>query len=286
MKSARTDTDGVMALVWLLGGLALYAAVLGGLYVAQDSLLFPHVAAQRGYLPLPEDAERQELLSAEGHRLVGYGLRRAGAKVVVLVFPGNAWNAEDCLIFTAQRLDNVHLLAFHYRGYAPSEGTPSEEAFIADAVAQRELALRLFQPRSPGERLQVFAIGYSIGSAVAARLAGDGLVDGAILVTPFDSIEAIAKARYFFAPVSLLLKHKFRSDRALAGKDVPVAVIAASEDQIVPKVRSDALVASLAHPVMTVTVQGVGHGSLYDLPAFGDLLTEALSRLTSAAETG
>ncbi len=270
-------------LSWLVASLALYAAVVGGLYVAQDGLLFPREATRRGALPLPDGAERVELASPGGDRLVGHVLRRPGARDIVLLFTGNAWNAEDCLIFSAERLTDVHLVAFHYRGYAPSEGSPSEAALIADAVAQRELALRLFgtPPGQPEPR--VFAIGYSIGTGVAARLAGDGLVDGAVLVTPFDSVEAVARARYFFAPVPLLLKHKFRSDLALAGKEVPVAVIAASDDRVIPKPRTDALVETLARPVMVETVEGAGHASLYDMPLFGRHLVQALARVAAAA---
>ena len=270
-------------LPWLVGAVALYAAAMGALYVAQDRLLFPRDVTRRGQLPLPVDAERQELLTAEGHRLVGYSLRRPGARHAVLLFTGNAWNAEDCLIFTAHRLTDVHLMVFHYRGYEPSEGAPSEDAFIQDALAQRDLAIRLFGGDMPSEAPQLFAIGYSIGTGVAARLAGMGAIAGAVLVTPFDSIEAIARSRYFFAPVSWLLKHPFRSDLALSGVDVPVAVIAAGQDRVIPKARSEALVAGLVQPVMVETVNEAGHASLYDLPRFDDLLIEGLRRVTSMA---
>ena len=155
-------------------------------------------------------------------------------------------------------------------------------AFLADAAAQIDLARRLFVQPGGQREMRIFAIGYSIGTGVAARLAGDGAVDGAVLVTPFDSVEAVARSRYFFAPVSLLLKNTFRSDRALAGKAVPVAVIVAADDQVIPKQRSDALAASLALPVMVETVQGVGHASLYDHPLFDRLLSDALAKVTAA----
>jgi pimeloyl-ACP methyl ester carboxylesterase len=273
-----------MMLPWLLAVIGLYAMILGTLYVAQDGLLFPREATHRGALPLPDGVERHELASLEGHRLVGHVLRRADARAILLVFTGNAWNAEDCLIFTAERVPDAHLVAFHYRGYAPSEGAPSEAALIADAIGQRDLAQHLLDRRDGAARLPVVAIGYSIGTGVAARLAGDGQVDGAVLVTPFDSVEAVAQGRYFFAPVPLLLKHKFRSDVALAGKDIPVAVIAAAQDQVIPPQRTAALLRHLARPVMVETVDGAGHASLYDLPVFDRHLVRAVTAVLAAVE--
>ncbi|WP_159716380.1 alpha/beta hydrolase [Geminicoccus flavidas] len=272
-----------MMLPWLALILALYLAIVGSLYLAQDGLLFPHGATRRGMLPLPEGTVRHELVTADGHRLVGHALRRNGSRDIALLFTGNAWNAEDCLIFTAERLPDVNLLAFHYRGYAPSEGAPSETALVADALLLRAQAERLLGLEVMAEPLRMFAIGYSIGSGVAAQLAGQGQVDGAILVTPFDSVEAVARQRYFFAPVSLLLRHPFRSDLALADKQVPVAVIAAGRDRIVPPTRTEALVARLARPVLVATVPQADHVTLYDLPEFDQLLEQAL-RAVQAAE--
>ncbi|WP_191059995.1 alpha/beta hydrolase [Geminicoccus harenae] len=272
-----------MMLPWLALILALYLAIVGSLYLAQDGLLFPHGATRRGMLPLPEGTVRHELVTADGHRLVGHSLRRNGSRDIALLFTGNAWNAEDCLIFTTERLPDVHLLAFHYRGYAPSEGTPSEAGLVADALLLRAQAARLLGLEATAEPPRMFAIGYSIGSGVAAQLAGQGQVDGAILVTPFDSIEAIARQRYFFAPVGLLLRHPFRSDLALAGRHVPVAVIAAGRDHIVPPARTAALVAQLARPVLVATVPQADHVSLYDLPEFDQLLDRALRAVQAAA---
>lgn len=271
-------------LPWLLAVIGLYTMILGTLYVAQDGLLFPREATRRGALPLPDGVERHELASLEGHRLVGHVLRRADARAILLVFTGNAWNAEDCLIFTAERVPDAHLVAFHYRGYAPSEGAPSEAALITDAISQRDLAQHLLDPRDGTPRLPVVAIGYSIGTGVAAWLAGDGRVDGAVLVTPFDSVEAVAQGRYFFAPVPLLLKHKFRSDLALANKDVPVAVIAAEQDRVIPPRHTAALVRQLARPVMVETIEGAGHASLYDLPVFDRHLVRAVTTVLAAVE--
>ena len=58
---------------------------------------------------------------------------------------------------------------------------------------------------------RTFAVGISLGSAVAAWLSKQRPLAGIVLVTPFDSIEAIAKETYFWIPVGLLLRHRFPS---------------------------------------------------------------------------
>jgi pimeloyl-ACP methyl ester carboxylesterase len=129
----------------------------------------------------------------------------------------------------------------------------------------------------------VLLAGFSIGSGVAARLARERRVDGVLLVTPFDSLEALAAERYPWMPVRLLLRHRFRSDLHLAGLDVPTAVIAASDDRVVPRARTEALLRVLARPVLAETVPGSTHGGIYGLPAMDAALRRAVDALLAAA---
>jgi len=64
---------------------------------------------------------------------------------------------------------NTHVLAFDYRGYGKSTGSPSEEGIITDAVTVADWALRT--AGIPPERIVIF--GQSLGSAVAIALANE-----------------------------------------------------------------------------------------------------------------
>ena len=266
-------------IAYLLGGAAVYGLVVGGLYLAQDGMLFPREAARHPTLPLPEGAERLRLATPEGPAIVGHLLRaRRGSRGLMLGFPGNAWNAQDCLAWLAQRLPDFDLVVFHYRGYHPSEGEPSERALFADAELIYDVAIKGLEPE------RTYAFGASLGSGVASYLARVRPLDGLVLVTPFDSVEAIARSRYFFAPVRLLLRHPFRSDLHLQGRDVPVAVIAAGLDRVVPWERTQALVQKLRRPVLVETIPGVSHGGIYDSPLMDRALRRALAALERAHE--
>src|SRR5690606_40801686 len=80
---------------------------------------------------------------------------------------------------------DLNVVVFHYRGYGPSTGRPSEAAVLADALMIYDFMVERLEPA------RVYAIGISLGSAVAAYLSQQRRLAGVLLVTPFDSVEAI-----------------------------------------------------------------------------------------------
>ena len=65
--------------------------------------------------------------------------------------------------------DHIHILAFDYRGFGLSSGTPSESGLLIDAIAVFKWAVEVANI-SP-ERIVIF--GHSLGSAVAIALANE-----------------------------------------------------------------------------------------------------------------
>ena len=272
-----------LLLTVVLVGLAGYGALAGGLYLAQDHLIFPRHLVPATAEPLPAGSrhERLELRTPEGHRLVGT-LARAGrpAGVLLLAFAGNASNAGDFAFFLARRLPDLDVAVLHYRGYGPSEGRPGEAALAADAQAAYDHLVGRLRPR------RVLLAGFSLGSGVAAGLATARRADGLLLVTPFDSVLAVARGLYPWLPVGLLLRHSFRSDLHLAGLETPTAVIAASDDTVVPRRNTEALVRVLRRPVLVETVPGSTHNGLYGMAEIDAALRRAVDALLAAAAVG
>lgn len=262
----------------IIGGLALYGIYVGALYFLQDSLVFRRDIAAKGSYPLPSGNERLKLRTADGETIVGNLVRaRSKSRGLVIGFSGNAWNADDCTTFIAHRMPDVDIAVFHYRGYAPSSGKPSEQALFDDALLIHDTLVKGMAPE------RVYAFGFSLGSGVAAWLAANRPLTGQVLVTPFDSIEAIARSRYKGVPVRRLVKHPFRSIEHLRGKQVATAVILASDDRIVPAERSQELIAALADPVMVETIPQSTHGGIYDMVEIDILLRRALDELEASA---
>jgi len=66
----------------------------------------------------------------------------------------------------------------------------------------------------------------------------------------------------------------------LGGKDVPVALIAAAEDTLIPPARTEALRRALANIVFDRTIPQAGHNDLYEHPGFKPAFREALAQVT------
>jgi pimeloyl-ACP methyl ester carboxylesterase len=155
--------------------------------------------------------------------------------------------------------------------YAPSTGTPSAQALLQDAlVIHDDLVARLAPDR-------IAVVGLSIGAGPAARLARSREVAGLILVTPFDTLEALAREHYPWLPIGLLLRHRMDVAGDLASVSAPVAVIAAEKDTIVPPRRTEPVRKAARHLVLDRTIANAGHNDIYDRDVFRDAMQKAMT---------
>ncbi len=241
----------------------------------QSHFIFPtHAVASAG--PLPRGAEALELRAADGVTLRGAHFRpnRPGdERILVLGFAGNAWNAQDAGTYLAELYPDCDVVAFHYRGYHPSGGSPSAEGLIADAPLVHDFALG----HVPHDR--VVAVGFSIGCGIAAKLSAERALDGVILVTPFDSLKAAAQSLYPWLPIGAFFDHEIDAADALERSRVPTAIIAAAQDDIIVPERTDALRRRVGDLVFDRTIARAGHNDIYARSDFQEAMRAALQAL-------
>jgi hypothetical protein len=241
----------------------------------QSQFIFPtHAVPSAG--PWPPDAERLSLLAADGKELVGIHIPAddpSKVRTLILGFGGNAWNAQDVAEYLHQLFPDEEVAAFHYRGYAPSAGSPSAEALVADAPLVYDAAVERVKPK------RVIAVGFSVGSGVAASLASTRKLDGLILVTPFDSLRAVAQSMYPWLPIGSFFEHEIDAASMLDKSEVPVAIIAAERDEIVPAERIDALRERVPSLVSDCTIARAGHNDIYARSDFHEAMRDAFARL-------
>jgi hypothetical protein len=251
-----------------------YVAVLAFVFAFQGRILFP-AGAVGGAGRLPPGAERLTLDTPDGHRLHGVRIPPAapGSGTLVLGFGGNAWNGEAAAAYLHQLFPEADVVVFHYRGYRPSTGTPSAKALLADAPLVRDLAVARLRPA------RTVAVGFSVGSGVAAALATRRPLDGLILVTPFDSLKKVAAGQFPWLPVRWLFRHEMRPAEWLRRSAVATAIIAGERDTLIPAQRTDALRGAVARLVFDRTIAGAGHNDIYDRPEFRAAMREALARV-------
>lgn len=243
----------------------------------EENILFPTGAVPRPG-PLPTAARQLAVEAADGTRLSGTHIpatRAApqGERLLLFGLGGNAWNAADLAVMLHRLAPTADVVTFHYRGYAPSQGRPSADALIADAPLTLDAARKAARPD------RTLVVGLSIGSGIAATLAERRPVAGLILVTPFDSLRAVAADAFPWLPVGAFFRKEIDAAAALAGSDVPVAIIAAANDELIPARRTEALRGRLPNVAFDRTVPGAGHNDLYANAAFAEAFGGALQAL-------
>jgi uncharacterized protein len=262
-----------MWIVYLILALAaLYAVVIAGMFVAQTWLLFPTAVAGSARVRLPASAQRLQIQMPGGERLAGVRIPAQGTTAecasTLLGFGGNAWNAEAMGLTLHALFPHRDVVAFHYRGYSPSSGRPSARALFSDSLTIFD---HLLQTQA-GEA--ILPVGFSIGSAVAAYLANHRNVAGLIMVTPFDSLEAVVRDLYWWAPVGPLLHNSMPTIEFVRGSNIPIALIIAQRDIIAPERRSAPLRTAIRNLVFERSIDA-GHSDLYDHPDFAKAAREA-----------
>lgn len=242
----------------------------------QSHLIFPtHAVPSAG--PLPRGAERLSVNSADKHKLAGIFIpadRKARRRTLILGFGGNGWNGQDVAEYLHELFPDDEVVAFHYRGYAPSTGSPSAEALIADAPLVYDLAVERLKPA------RTVAVGFSIGSGIAAQLATQRKLDGLILVTPFDSLKAVAQSMYPWLPIAPFFGHEIDAASALSTVETPVALIAAERDEIVAAERTQALREHVRNVAIDRTISRAGHNDIYARSDFQAAMRQALTAVT------
>ncbi len=256
---------------------AAYIAVVALMYAAQTQMLFPTRLATGSSTLLPQVAARLEVETPDGERLRGVHVPaardRPGERLVVLGFGGNAWNAESLAAYLHGLFPDTEVVAFHYRGYPPSTGRPSAAALLADAPVVFDHVLETIGSG------RVVAVGLSLGAGVAADLGARRSLAGLILVSPFDSLEALAREHFPWAPVGWLLRHHMETVESLRGLTTPTALIAAGDDTIVPRRRTEAVRRAITALVLDRTITHADHNDLYGHPDFHAAMVEALARI-------
>lgn len=246
--------------VLVAGAVALPLAM----YFLQDRLIFhpqPVNDARRAQIAAMFPAAKEIFLETDGGVRL-HAWQFGSGPDLVLYFGGNAEEVSGMLGEVEAGLPGTTWLLTDYRGYGASAGSPSETTLVADALLWYDHAVRELKPA------RVFAFGRSLGSGVAVALAARRTLGGVILVTPYDSLLAVAKRHYPFVPVQWLLKHRFDSIALAPGLEVPMLCLIAGDDELIPPAHAERLYEAWAGPKHKLLLAGAPHGDPDSAPEF------------------
>lgn len=268
----------IAALLVVLAALVLLHALV---YFAQERMIFfpqPLADEMRAAVHRAQpDAEEISLPAAGGQRLHGWFLRNgAGTRgaPALIYFGGNAEEVSH-LALEAAELHGISLALFNYRGYGRSTGEPGEQALFADALAIYDHVAALHGV----DARRVVVMGRSLGSGVATYLASQRPVAALVLVTPYDSMAAVARTHYPFLLTGPLLRHPFDSASRARTIDAPMLALLAGADTVVPPQRGEALARAWRGPVRSVVLPKAGHNDIALHPAYWPAIREFLGKI-------
>lgn len=253
----------LMSVVALL--IALYVLLCGALFVFQRSLI---------YFPQPGSAvttadSRLKLAMPDAD--VWVTVREHAGPKALIYFGGNAEDVSRNLPSFSAAFPDYAVYLLNYRGFGGSGGSPSEEAIAEDALA-------LFD-RVYASHPQIAVVGRSLGSGVAVRLASQRPAQTLILVTPYNSLEELAVRQYPWFPVKWLLKDRFESGRYAAHIQVPTLLLAASDDEVIPRDSTQRLLGHFPKGVATLrVVPDSGHNSISERAQYLQWMQAVLDR--------
>ncbi len=151
----------------------------------------------------------------------------------------------------------VNILAFDWRGFGASTGTPSEEGLYSDATAAYEYLRNV--ERVPADHIIIF--GHSLGTAPAIELATRVPAAGLVTEGAPMSVRARAQELYPWLPIALFAHSYFDSIDRIAKIHKPLLLMHARADQKIPLEHGRRLIAAAVEPKKFVELGGEHHNA-------------------------
>ena len=243
--------------------LLAYAAICAFMYSQQRSLL---------YFPQVEESEYSKQFESfemgfqnQDIRLHGWGrIQQVSSENPLLIYYGGNGDEASRNMPLMSRLGARNFLLMNYRGYGRSEGQPEEQSLKSDALFIFDEVIRKYGIESD----LIVIVGRSLGSGLATYIASKREVAKVILITPYDSIVNVAKNRFPFLPVSLLMNQRFESDKLAVSIEEPMLCLIAEKDYVVPNQHAHSLCDVWQGKMKKITLAGTGHNNISGHPEF------------------
>ena len=174
----------------------------------------------------------------------------------IVIFHGNAGTAVDRAFYgEALTALGYRVILAEYPRYSGRQGALGETAFVADALETVRLAFTQFGG-------PLFLLGESLGCGVAAAAAKAPSVPiaGVILITPWETLAAVAQAKFPWLPVRPLLTDTYDTIGNLKAFPGRIAVVGAERDEVISLRHALTLYKGLPGPAKRLWIlSGAGH---------------------------
>ncbi|WP_298813963.1 alpha/beta hydrolase [uncultured Roseibium sp.] len=236
-----------------------YIMAAGFMYLNQRNFLF----VPTGELTDPAEAGLDQVTvetvtMADGTQISVWSAAPAveGAPTV-LYFHGNSGNVSTRASRFKKILDSgFGLYAPSYRGYAGSDGSPTEIDLISDGREHFESVA--------GRTDQIIIHGESMGTGVATAIAAERPETGLlVLEAPYTALVDRASEQYPWLPVGLLMIDQMPTRERVGNVQAPILIVHGTQDVVIPVEHGKKLYERAEDPKEILIVEGAAHNNLW-----------------------
>jgi fermentation-respiration switch protein FrsA (DUF1100 family) len=181
---------------------------------------------------------------------------------LVVYFHGNGANLSNWTpIVCAIARQGYTVLAFDYRGYGVSSGSPTEKGLYRDVDAVVDHVWKRVKPDGPSAPLRLGPViywGRSLGVSMAAYAAARHQPDGMILESGFPDARSLFRGSPM-AFLALFSSYRFPAAEYLRAVTVPALVMHGDADSVIPYERGRELYERIGGPKVFLTIKGGDH---------------------------
>lgn len=250
----------ITVFVLVLLAYALFGVVL---FLQQKSFIYFPTNQDFDNCPGFSDAEK---INKNGTR----AYFKNNSDTLVVFYHGNAGSACDRVYIKSVIESAGHsYIIVEYAGYSADKRDPGKELLFQDVEN-----ISQFIEEKGFEK--VLLLSESIGGAMAAHHTNVGRYEGALLISPFDSLGAVAYESFPFYPVKWLLTENYDNVEMLHDKK-NIWIAHGVEDDIIPIEHSKKLFESIqGESKRYFEIEGAGHNDILGNKETGKIVDEFL----------
>lgn len=234
----------------------VYSIILLALFLMQKSFIFP--VPHKNFLLYDKYKDISIRLPNDSNELQGWRINGSSplSNIVIIYFGGNGEDVA-ATIPNLVKLPSSVIYTFNYRSYGLSSDSPSENFLYEDAFHIFDYV----KDNHPESKIAI--IGYSLGSAIAGKLASKRDASYLILLAPLYRLERIAKETFRSLIPSWIVSHRFDLSETVKQVETKSLVICAGNDLVIPHAHSEKTYSNISGPKAIYTIQNIGHNEVF-----------------------
>jgi fermentation-respiration switch protein FrsA (DUF1100 family) len=268
----------LVSLIWVVTAIAVIVAAVALLVRSYEASLafFPTRGedATPGAYGVPYTP--LTATTSDGERVRVWHLTHEAARARVVYFHGNGGNLSmwaDVLVGLPRH--GFEVVAFDYRGYGVSTGSPSEQGLYRDV----EAVLSLVHDRLRRTDVPLIYWGRSLGATMAAYAATLREPNGVVLEAGFPSTRAVTRANPILWALSWFSTYEFPTIRFMTRTRAPALILHGDRDSVIPFALGQELYEAIPGPKQFFVIKGGDHND--PVPADVDSYWRAIDEFVS-----